>query len=572
MNFRWSTSLQQPSTVENLVRHLGVSELTAQCLVNRELTDVEEAGRFLRPRLRDLSHPLEVPNMEAAVDRLFQAREAGEGVVIFGDYDVDGVTSMALLIEVMEEFGWRLNSYLPHRRNEGYGLSLTAAENCLERFSPSLVLAVDCGSTARDTVAFLKEENVDVIVLDHHQISHPPPSVVALVNPQVNGGRFCELSSVGLAFKLAHALVMRCRHLNQPPSAHGYDLKPLLDLVALGTVADLAPLVGESRILVNSGLNRLNQTRRPGLLALMEVSRMRGRIDVSGVSFQLGPRINASGRMEDAIESLNLLLCDDLAAAKEQALKLDDYNRERRQVEKEIANQAVAEIRGQFDEREDFVIVRGDLDWHVGVVGIVASQVQREFYRPAIILGGEGSLLRGSGRSVEGFDLAAALRECGDLLENHGGHALAAGLSIAPENLSAFQRRINDYAKRRLSRERLTPILRLDAKVSLIAMSLEQMEELSCLRPFGAGNLPLQFAAKNVELQSPIHRIGKEGQHAKFWVADERGKAGCEVLWWNCGESKAPVGLFDLAFAPQINDYNGQRSVQLKLLHWRPVC
>lgn len=571
MNFRWSTSLQQPSTVEKLVRNLGVSKLTAQCLVNRALTDVEEARRFLRPRLKDLSHPLEVPNMEAAVDRLFQAREAGESVVIFGDYDVDGVTSTALLIEVMEELGWRLNFYLPHRRNEGYGLSLTTAENCLKRFSPNLVLAVDCGSTARDTIAFLNEKDVDVIVLDHHQISHPPPSVVALVNPQVNGGRFCELSSVGLAFKLAHALVMRCRRLNQPPAARDYDLKPLLDLVALGTVADLAPLVGESRILVSSGLNRLNQTRRPGLLALMEVSRMRGRIDVTGVSFQLGPRINASGRMEDAIDSLNLLLCKDLAAAKEQALKLDAYNKERRQIEREIARQAITEIRERFDEREDFIIVRGDINWHVGVVGIVASQVQREFYRPAIILGGEGRLLRGSGRGVEGFDLAAALRECGDLLENHGGHALAAGLSILPENLSAFQRRINDYAKGRLARKCLTPLLRLDAEVSLSAMSLERMDELFCLRPFGAGNLPLQFAAKNVVLQSPIHRIGKEGQHAKFWIADERRKAGCEVLWWNCGEAKAPAGRFDLAFAPQINDYNGQRSVQLKLLHWRPV-
>lgn len=569
MNFRWSTSLQQPSTVEKLVRNLGVSELTAQCLVNRALTDFKEAGRFLQPRLKDLSHPLEVPNMEAAVDRLFQAREAEESVVIFGDYDVDGVTSMALLIEVMEELGWRLNFYLPHRRNEGYGLSLTAAKNCLERFSPKVVLAVDCGSTARDTIAFLNEKDVDVIVLDHHQISQPPPSVVALVNPQVDGGRFRELSSVGLAFKLAHAMVMRCRHLNQPPAAHDYDLKPLLDLVALGTVADLAPLVGESRILVTSGLNRLNQTRRPGLLALMETSLMRGQIDVSGISFQLGPRINASGRMEDAIESLHLLLCKDLEDAKEHALKLDAYNRERRQIEREIARQAIAGIRERFDEREDFVIVRGDLDWHVGVVGIVASQVQREFSRPAIILGGEGRLLLGSGRGVEGFDLAAALRECGDLLENHGGHALAAGLSIHPENLSAFQRRINDYAKRRLSRKCLTPILRLDAEVSLSAMSLEQMEELFCLRPFGAGNSPIQFAAKKVTLQSSLYRMGKEGQHAKFWVAD--GKANCEVLWWNCGEAKAPDGLFDLAFAPQINDYNGQRSVQLKLLHWRPV-
>ncbi len=568
MNFRWSTSQQQPSAAGKLAHRLGVSKLSAQCLVNRGVTDAEEARRFLRPQLRDLASPLDVPNMTAAVERLFQAREAGESIVVFGDYDVDGVTSTALLIEVMGEFGWRLDFYLPHRRNEGYGLSQAAVENCLERFLPQVLLAVDCGSTARETIAFLNERKIDVLVLDHHQISNPSPPAAVLVNPQLNGGRFCELSSVGLAFKLAQALVMRCRELNQPPAARDYDLKLLLDLVALGTVADLVPLVRENRILVVSGLNRLNQTRRAGLLALMEVARMRGRIDVSGINFQLGPRINASGRLEDAIESLNLLLCNDATAARRQAMKLDACNRERQQVERDLANRAIAKVRERFDAQEDFVIVQGDGGWHVGVVGIVASRMQREFHRPAIILGGEGSELRGSGRSIEGFDLAAALRKCDDLLENHGGHAMAAGLSIAPENLPAFQDRINSYAKERLSPECLIPVLRLDAEVSLGAMSLQQVEELMRLRPFGAGNVPLQFAARNVALQNPPQRMGREEQHAKFWVTD--GEASSEVLWWNCRDAPMPSGYFDLAFAPQINDYNGQRSIQLKLLHWRP--
>ncbi|MCS1412104.1 MAG: Single-stranded-DNA-specific exonuclease RecJ [Verrucomicrobia subdivision 3 bacterium] len=570
MNFRWSIFRQQRSVAERLSHDLGVSELLAQCLINRGLADSNEADRFLRPQLKNLANPLEVPNMEAAIDRLFQAREQKEKVVVFGDYDVDGVTSMALLIEVMEEFGWRLDFYLPHRLNEGYGLSRAAVENCLKRFSPAVVLAVDCGSTAVDTIAFLNEQGVNVIVLDHHQVSDPAPSAVALVNPQINGGQFCELSSVGLAFKLAHAIIKRCRQLNQPSSAHDYDLKPLLDLVALGTVADLVPLVRENRIMVTSGLNRLNQTRRVGVLALMEVAHVRDQIGVFEISFQLGPRINASGRLEDAMASLNLLLCDDVAAAKKQALELDACNRERQQIEKGIADQAICAVRERFNAAEDFVIVQGDVEWHVGVVGIVASRVLREFYRPTIILGGEGSELRGSGRSVEGFDLAEALRECEGLLLRHGGHAMAAGLSIAPENLDAFRSRINQYAKENISRECLAPMISLDAEVPLGAMRLSQMEELIRLRPFGAGNVPLQFVTKNVMLQSLPHRMGKEGQHATFRVTDEQ--VSKEVLWWNCGSNPMPSGHFDLAFAPEINEYNGRRSIQLKLLHWRPTA
>ena len=568
MNFRWSIAPPQESQAEQLAQELSVSDLLAQCLINRGHSETEEARRFLKPRLRDLALPLEIPNMETAIQRLLKARKAGEKVVVFGDYDVDGVTSTALLVEVLQEFGWNINSYLPHRMNEGYGLSRTAVENCLSRFSPTVFLAVDCGSTAGETIDFLNEKGLDVIVLDHHQISDPAPKAIALVNPQIDGGLFCELCSVGLAFKLAHAVVMECRKLNDPPSAHDYDLKPLMDLVALGTVADLVPLVRENRILVTAGLNRLNQTRRPGLLALMEVAQVRDQIGVFEISFQLGPRINAAGRLEDAMASLDLLLCSDVESAKKQALELDACNRERQQIEKGIADNAIATVREEFDPVEDFVIVQGSLDWHVGVVGIVASRVLREFYRPTIILGGEGNELRGSGRSVEGFDLAEALRECDDLLLRHGGHAMAAGLSIPPENLPAFRQRINDFAKKTLTQEILKPIVKLDAVVRLSAMGMEQMEELMSLRPFGAGNVPLQFAVKDVVLQSLPHRMGNEGQHAKFWVTD--GEVSNEVLWWNCGKQAMPTGHFDLAFAPQINDYNGRRSIQFKLLNWRP--
>ena len=570
MDFRWAILPQRPATAKLLARELGVSTMFAQCLINRGLDTTEKAQRFLDPQFEYLASPLEIPNMTRAVERLIAARETGETIVIFGDTDVDGLTSTALLIEVMEELGWRLDYYLPRREQKGYGLSRAAVEHCCEQFAPDVILAVDCGSTSWESIQWLKERGVDVIVLDHHQLFEPVPPAVALVNPLLNGGKFSELSSVGLAYKLAQALVAQCQQLNRPPSAKDFDLISLLELVALGTVADLVPLVRENRIMVALGLNRLNQTRRAGLLALMEVAQVRHQIDVFDISSVLGPRINASGRIEDPAASLELIRCvDDMESAKEQALNLEACNRRRQSIEKEILEDAIAELRRRFDAQRDFVIVAGNRDWHIGVVGIVAVKVLREFYRPTIILGGgENGNLRGSGRSVAGFDLAAALRECDDLLEDHGGHAMAAGLSIDPRKLSDFRQRINLYAKGRLSRDSLVQKLRLDLEVTPSAMSLAQVEELSGLRPFGVGNDSMQFSFRNVRLKGQPHRMGKDNQHVKFWVTDSDGTN--EVLWWNCGDRPLPTGRFHLAFTPQINEVNGHRLLQLKLLHWRP--
>ena len=362
--------------------------------------------------------------MAAAVERLFLARRKDEPLVIFGDYDVDGVTSTALLTEILTALGWRVNHYLPHRLDEGYGLSQDGVENCLRRFPIKLLLAVDCGSTAVPSVEWLRQRGVDVIVLDHHQVSNPPPLATALVNPRSGTGTFTELCSVGLAFKLAHALVKRGRETGLA-GAQDFDLRPLLDLVALGTVADLVPLTGENRILVTTGLQRLQGTPRPGLIALKAVAEVKGPIGVYEVGFQLGPRLNAAGRLETAVEALNLLLAQNLTEAEPLARDLDARNRERQQIERSIAEEAIGAVRAKFDAQTDYVIVEGQLLWHVGVVGIVASRVLREFHRPTIIMGGEGEEWRGSGRSIEGFDLAAALRECQDLLVRHGGHAMA---------------------------------------------------------------------------------------------------------------------------------------------------
>jgi single-stranded-DNA-specific exonuclease len=574
MRFRWSPAPAQPLLVGQLAKALQISPLLAQCILNRGLGEPEAISRFLHPRLKDLSDPFLLPDMPVAIDRLFQARERAEPLVIFGDYDVDGVTATALLLEALRPLGWMVDAYLPHRLDEGYGLSHEAVENCLRRFPVKLMLAVDCGSTAVATIADLRQRGVDVVVLDHHQVASPAPAATALVNPQVaisadgNAGApaFGELCSAGLAFKLAHALVKRGRATGVAGAAE-FDLRPLLDLVALGTIADLVPLTGENRILVNAGLDRLNRTQRPGLLALKEVAQCATPLTGYEVGFQLAPRLNAAGRLETAEAALQLLMARDFAEALRLARNLDACNRERQKIERGICENLFERVRAKFKPENDFVIVEGEPSWHVGVVGIVAARVLQQFYRPTIVVGGESEEWRGSGRSIAGFDLAGALRECGDLLVRHGGHAMAAGLAINRSNVNAFRERLNDLARRALKAEELQPALRLDAEVGLDEVTLEALAQISRMRPVGQGNPPVQFFSRNLVHHRPLQRVGAEKQHVKMWLSD--GAIAHEAIWWGAGAESLPVGRFDLAFVPQVHQYNGLRSVQLKVLDWR---
>jgi single-stranded-DNA-specific exonuclease len=580
MKFRWSLAPPQPLLAGQLASQLKISPLLAQCLLNRGFSEPSAIEKFLSPRLKNLADPFLLPNMDKAVERLFRAREQNEPLVIFGDYDVDGVTSTALLTEVLRALGWKVEFYLPNRLDEGYGLSADGVENCLKKYPTTLLLAVDCGSTAVETINSLNLRGVDVIVLDHHQVSNPAPNAVALVNPQLQSSAgvppanhrrdacatFTELCSAGLAFKLAHAILKRGREINLPGAAE-FDLKPLLDLVALGTIADLVPLVGENRILASAGLKQLNQTRRAGIVALKKVAQTPDKIGTYEVGFQLAPRLNAAGRLETAEESLHLILAKNLEEAMPIAQNLDLRNRERQKIEKTIVGEVVGVVRSKFNPQKDFVIVEAQLLWHIGVVGIVASRVLQEFYRPTIIIGGENGEMRGSGRSIAGFDLAAALRECDGLLLRHGGHAMAAGLSILPEKIDLLRQKLNDLARRSLKPEDLPPPLRLDAEVGLDEINFELLSELEKLKPTGQGNPAVQFCARGLSHAKPLQRMGKEKQHVKLWVTD--GSATHEAVWWNGGEKSLPVGKFDLVFAPQVNEFNGRRAIQLKVLDWR---
>jgi single-stranded-DNA-specific exonuclease len=548
-----------------LAEATGLGELTAACLVERGFGDPDEAQRFLNPRLKDLADPGRLPQMELAVNRLFAALEGGERVVVFGDYDVDGVTSTALLTEFLGKLGWRMGQYLPDRFGEGYGLTQAAAENCLGAQEVGLLLAVDCGSTARGPVAWLRSRGVDTVVLDHHQPGDEPSEPVALVNPQL-GSTDHELCTAGLAFKLAHALVKEGRRRGDQRFVTT-DVRSLLDLVALGTIADLVPLTGENRILAKCGLERLARSERPGLVALKEVAGIADTVRMEQVGFQLGPRLNAAGRLDSARRAFELLMAPDVAAAGPLAEALDSCNRERQKTERKMSDDAIAMVRSRFRPEEDYVIVEAHLQWHIGVVGIVASRVLREFHRPTLIIGGEGAEWRGSGRSIAGFDLATALRGCDDLLVKHGGHAMAAGVTVAPDRVEALRERLNRIARGCLSPEMLVPTLRIDASASLAGLSERVMGELERMEPFGQGNPPVQIRIPSLRHAVPPQRLGREQKHWRFQVTDGRSRVDC--VWWNAGSREVPIGEFDMVAIPEFNDFGGRRSIRLRFLDWR---
>jgi single-stranded-DNA-specific exonuclease len=573
MSFRWQFADCSPAAVSDLASQLGISDLFARCLIHRGCSSAELASRFLQPRLANLSDPFLLPQMDQAVDRLLQAHQNQERFVIFGDYDVDGVTATALLTEFFQALGWHSSHYLPHRMEEGYGLSADGVQNCLKKFPVTLLLAIDCGSKDFDVIQSLRHRGVDVLVLDHHQTSAPLPPALALVNPQLlpedsPASHLRTLCSAGLAFKLAHALLKRCRSLGWP-EAHSHDLKQYLDLVALGTIADIVPLKGENRVFVRFGLERLCNTSRPGLKSLKRLAGAAAGVDCQQVAFQIAPRLNAAGRLETALDSLELLLTRDENRANSLAEALDTQNRERQSIERKIVDEVLTSIRSRFDPSRDFAIVEGDPNWHVGVVGIVASRVLREFHRPVLILGSDGSeSWRGSGRSIEGFDLAAHLRQCGDLLLKHGGHAMAAGVTMRPERLPDFRERINQLARSALSPESLQRTLRLDAEISLADLNFNSIKLLEQLQPVGHQNPPVQLAARNLHLSGSPRRLGADQQHLRFNVSD--GRVSHQAIWWSCGPAELPP-RFDLAFAPEFSEYNGTVAIQLRVLDLKPV-
>jgi single-stranded-DNA-specific exonuclease len=543
-------------------------ECIARLLFRKGFRSTDEVQNFLRPRLNSLSDPFLLPQMRVAVSRILAALDRHERIVLFGDYDVDGVTSLALLDEMLRAYPAVVGPelFLPLRMEEGYGLTRESIERCLEQHRPQLLIAVDCGTASTGEIAQLKKRGVDVIVLDHHQPSQgyglagKPKSAltdcVAIVNPKTDpASPFQYLCSVGIVFKLCHAL-LKTRPLS------GFDLKSKLDLVALGTVADIVPLIDENRTLVQRGAIEIARTSRIGLKKLMQVAGVHSPILPEDIGYRLGPRLNAAGRLTTAEKSLRLLRTHDEGEATALATELDQYNRTRQEVEKQILIAAVEMIEKRFDPLRDAAIVAGARDWHPGVLGIVASRIARKYHRPAIVIGFDhNGLGKGSGRSIDGLNLVEALTRCASTMDKFGGHEMAAGLAVREENFQRFAEAFQSSARELLSEEALQRSLRLDHELPFTEIDIEFLRWHELLQPFGSGNPQPLFFARAVEPVAPP-RVSNE-KHLIFRL--RQGNRHRRAVYFDGAATEFPSPPWDVAFRIGVDEYDGETLVGMRI-------
>jgi single-stranded-DNA-specific exonuclease len=534
------------------------SPCIARLLMRKGFASTEEVKTFLQPRLSSLSDPFLLPNMQAAVERIFGALDRHERIVLFGDYDVDGVTSVALLAEMLRAYGATPELFLPLRVEEGYGLSRESVERCLDRHRPKLLVAVDCGTSSVTEIAHISQRGVGVIVLDHHEPKSALPDCVAIVNPKVDPeSPFRDLCSVGIAFKLCHAL-LKTRPLPD------FDLKSKLDLVALGTVADIVPLRGENRTFVHRGAIEIARSSRPGLRKLIEVSGTRLPILPEDIGFRLGPRLNAAGRLSTAEKSLQLLLTKDEIEAAALADFLDKQNRARQEIEKQVLFAAEEQISREFDPMRDAAIVVGAREWHAGVLGIVASRISRKYHRPAIVIGFDANGIgKGSGRSIEGLNLVEALNRCSGALQKFGGHEMAAGLTMQEKDIDLFSKAFRYAARELLSDEDLSAAanLRVDHELAFSELNGDFLHWHEMLQPFGNGNPTPLFFAREVEPVAPPQAV--KGKHL-IWRLRQRNHHR-RAVYFDSAKTPLPPAPWDIAFRIRADEYEGEITLGMQI-------
>lgn len=570
---RWTYTPPPAEEVEALSHLAKVSRAVAELLLRNGLGNPTAAASFLDPTLSTLSDPFLLPNLEAAAARMQRAIAANESVVVLGDYDVDGVSSTTLLVGILRRFGLAPRFVVPRRAEDGYGLSRSAIDRALEDGVPQLFVVLDCGTNSHDEVAYLIGQGIDVIVIDHHRSKDATVAQGILVNPHVEsesgqvGVENRNLCTVGLVFKLAHGLLKLLRQENHPV-ALSIKLRDELDLVAMGTVADLVPLVGENRTLAKHGLRILQNTERPGLRALMNVAGVRRGQDITplDISFRLGPRINASGRLADAALSVELMLSNDATFGAETARQLDDFNRERQDIERLITEDAERMIEQNYSGHQGIVLYSED--WHPGVVGIVAGRVTRKYNRPCVVLGNDGALAKGSGRSVNGINLVEVLATCSEHLDSWGGHPMAVGVAVTKDRLAAFRERFAEAVRESAGHVIAESELEIAAWLTPDLIGEAFMAELDALHPFGQGNPEPVFGIRGVVLrQSPD--VFKE-LHFRFWFDDGNGRR-LHGVAWKMADRVPPARVpLDLAVKLTWNHFNGRKLLQLELMDWRP--
>jgi single-stranded-DNA-specific exonuclease len=561
MEKQWElASTDETQRIEDLTAQLGVRPVIARLLVQRGVTTAEEARRFFAPERTGLHDPFLFRDMRAAVDRIIEALTSRQKIYVFGDYDVDGITSASMLYLFFRDLGGDVKYYIPDRQTEGYGLSVEGIESAADD-GAKLIVTVDCGITAVNEVTRATELGLDVIVSDHHQPGESIPDALAIINPKRPDSPypFSELAGDGVAYKLAQG-VAETLELDDDY------LDRYLDLVAVGTAADIVPLVNENRIFVRMGLDKLNRDPQVGIRALIETARLRlGRTDVGQIIYGLAPRINAVGRLGSASRAVDLMITSNEQRARHLSQELEQENRERRRIDTATLEEAVDEVEATFDPARDYGIVLARESWHGGVIGIVASRLIERYYRPTIMISIEDGVGKGSARSIPGFDIYEAIGECSDLLEQFGGHTYAAGLSLPAENIPKLRERFNEIAARELTEKQLIPKLDIDAELEIGEVNDDLLQQLKAFAPFGPSNPVPIFMSRTVGLSGYPRIVGSN--HLKFKVRADRRTIDC--IGFNLGEK---LGLMDptrdlneIVYTIEENEWMGSVYLQLRI-------
>ena len=556
MNKKWQVCNSDSEKIKYVAKKYNLSELLATIIVNRNIDDTEGSIKtFLEPTRNDFHDPFEMPDMNKAVNRMTEAMKNKEKVIIYGDYDVDGITSTMVLKSFLDENGLEVGYRIPNRLNEGYGLNMNAVKEIANE-GYKLIITVDCGISGIEEAEYAKELGMDVIITDHHEPLETIPDVIAVVDCKRvdNKYPFKNLAGCGVVFKLIQAL---SKTMNLDEKSY---LK-YLDVVCIGTISDIVPLVDENRVITKLGLKLANQTRNYGLACLFRSCGFK-KIDSNSVSFGVAPRINACGRMGFEEEALKLFLSKNIEDAKNITVKLNEFNNKRQEIEKNIYQEALKQIEEKKLYNNNVIVVSGE-NWHHGVIGIVASKITDLYYKPSILLCYEDDMATGSGRSVQGFDLHEALCEVSDLLEKYGGHEMAVGLNLKKNKIEELSLRINEIAKKHHTEE-LVPVIKVEKAIKLANINIEIVESLSLLEPFGEENRMPLFLFKNLKIDSI--RTLSDGKHLKLTLKEDRIIIG--AIGFNLGYLINEFLLgdkVDVVGVLEINEFNGNKNIQINI-------
>jgi single-stranded-DNA-specific exonuclease len=584
MSKRWRILPHDPARIAALQQAAGIPAVVAQLLICRGVCDPVTARQFLDPKLSALREPELLPGCRRAAERIHAAVAARRRIVIYGDYDVDGMTGTAILWLCLKLLGAEVSYYVPHRVDEGYGLNCEAIRN-LAAEKTALLLTVDCGIGSREEAALARELGIELVITDHHELDPVLPEAAAVVHPRLPGGDypFGGLSGAGVALKLAWALCQQAAGAKRVSPRMKDFLVQAVGLAALGTVADVVPLLDENRILVRHGLESLASMPTLGLATLLGLAKIvprrhpdgKLRLDAEDVAFQIAPRLNAAGRLGQPQLGVELLVTDRPERAQELAQYIDGLNATRQTLERSIQLAASKQAKEMFDPAEDAALVLADRGWHPGVIGIVAGRLADRFHRPVVMISWDKTGVRpgiGSARSIPGFDLHGALAECGEFLLSHGGHAAAAGLKIEEHQLAGFRGAFCEVAATQISEQQRVAEILVDVEAPLSAFTLQAVEQIERLAPFGQGNSRPLLCASGVSLSGPPRPLGNSGHHLAMMLSQEgvtlRAVAFGGGDW--ADELAAVEGPLDVAFRPVINHFRGRQSVELHLVDWRP--